>query len=56
MFLSGSESRSLHSVYAHSLLTSCPDQKEALVLIKLLLRDPVLVEEVSTKRQWQLMS
>ncbi|CAK1601604.1 unnamed protein product [Parnassius mnemosyne] len=37
--------RSLHCEYLHSLLTTTSDQNEALVLIKLLLRQPVLDEE-----------
>ncbi|XP_026731752.1 neuroblastoma-amplified sequence-like isoform X2 [Trichoplusia ni] len=40
-----SESRSLHSEYISHLLKNSTDQKESLVLIKLLLRRPVLVDE-----------
>ncbi|XP_075977524.1 NBAS subunit of NRZ tethering complex-like [Anticarsia gemmatalis] len=39
------DSRSLHSEYLKSLLSDTRDQKESLVLIKLLLRRPVLVND-----------
>ena len=46
LFISCSDSKSLHSEYLSSLLNKPADQKENLVLIKLLLRRPVLSEEV----------